>query len=178
MDITSASTGYRLAEVLLEELPDAGVFLLDRDRRIQRWVPAVERILGYTETEFVGSNGNDLFTPQDREQGLHDATFARARLDGRTPELRWHARKDGSRIVVDGVLRVVFDAEGNLVGYLKIVRDIGWHGAGSGFLDTVLNHTPDVIYVRDCQGLCAYANPMTAANTGAQHRGDRRPLVR
>jgi PAS domain S-box-containing protein len=69
MDITSASSGYSLAEVLLEELPDAGVFLLDRDRRIQRWVPTIERILGYSEAECVGSNGNDLFTPEDREQG-------------------------------------------------------------------------------------------------------------
>jgi PAS domain-containing protein len=68
--------------------------------------------------------------------------------------------------VVDGVLRVVLDAEGDLVRYLKIVRDIGWYGAGSGPLDAVLNHTPDVIYVRDRRGLCTYANPMTALTLG------------
>jgi PAS domain S-box-containing protein len=166
MDITSASSSYRLAEVLLEEVPDVGAFLLDRDRRIQSWVPAIERILGYSEAEFVGSNGNDLFTPEDRERGLHDATFARARLDGRTPDIRWHVRKNGSRIVVDGVLRGVFDTEGNLAGYLKIVRDIAWHGAGNGLLNAVLNDTPDVISVRDRQGRCTYANPMTARTLG------------
>jgi PAS domain S-box-containing protein len=69
MDITPASSGYHLAEVVLEELADAGVFLLDWDRRIQSWGPTIERVLGYSEAQVVGSKGNDLFTPEDREQG-------------------------------------------------------------------------------------------------------------
>ena len=166
MDISSASSSCRLAEVLLEEVPDVGAFLLDRDRLIQSWVPAIERILGYSEAEFVGRNANELFTPEDREQGLHEATFARARLDGRVPDIRWHVTKDGGRVFVDGVLRGIFDTEGNLAGYFKIVKDVGSGFAQNSLVDAILNHTSDVIYVRDRHGRCTYANPMTARTLG------------
>lgn len=114
----------QLNQLLLEELKDVGVFSMNLERRITSWSPGVERILGYSETEFVGQDGTILFTPEDLEKKSDDAEFDRARSAGRAPDMRWHMRKNGTRIFIDGVLRAVTDDEGSHVGYTKIFRDI------------------------------------------------------
>ncbi|MGI8960021.1 MAG: PAS domain S-box protein [Bryobacteraceae bacterium] len=61
-----------LPDILLEELKNVGAFLMDMERRITSWSPGVERILGYTEKDFVGLDGSELFTPEDRERKADD----------------------------------------------------------------------------------------------------------
>jgi PAS domain S-box-containing protein len=153
-------------QFLLEEIKDVGVFSMDLERAITSWSPGVERILGYSEADFLGQNANVLFTPEDREQKLDDAEFARARTEGRAPDLRWHMKKNGSRVFVDGALRAAFDDDGQHIGYIKIVRNINPKGVGEHILGTILERTPDAIYIHDHQGRYAYVNSETARIIG------------
>jgi signal transduction histidine kinase len=43
--------------------------------------------------------------------------------DGYASDCRWHLRKDGSRVWVDGIMRRLDDEEGNLRGFAKVARD-------------------------------------------------------
>jgi len=43
--------------------------------------------------------------------------------DGRAPDRRWHLRKDGSRLWVDGIMRRIDHKDGSLRGFAKIARD-------------------------------------------------------
>ncbi len=43
--------------------------------------------------------------------------------DGVAPDRRWHLRKDGSRVWIDGIMRRLDDDAGNLRGFAKIGRD-------------------------------------------------------
>jgi signal transduction histidine kinase len=43
--------------------------------------------------------------------------------DGHAPDRRWHLRKDGTRIWIDGVMRRLDDEEGHLRGFAKIARN-------------------------------------------------------
>ncbi len=113
----------RLPEILLEELNDIGVFLVDRDRRITSWSPGIESILGYSEKDFIGRDASVIFTPEDRELHADDAEFERARMEGRSPDMRWHLKKNGRRIFIDGIMRAVSAADGTHIGYTKIMRD-------------------------------------------------------
>lgn len=167
MNATVRPPNYdRLPELLLDELKDVGAFLMDTDRRITSWSPGVERILGYNETEFIGRDGNTLFTPEDREQKINEKEFDKARVDGRAPDMRWHMKKDGGRVFVDGGLRSVANQDGVHVGYSKIIRDISQDHIGGSLLHAILNRTPDVIFVKDREGRYAFVNSETARMLG------------
>ena len=49
---------------------------------------------------------------------------ARAAADGKAPDVRWHLRKDGSRIFIDGVATPLHDSGGVVTGFLKIGQDV------------------------------------------------------
>jgi PAS domain S-box-containing protein len=157
-----------LIKFLLEEMKDVAVFSMDLEREITTWCPAIERILGYGKADFVGQNASMLFTPEDRERKLDDAEFERARVEGRAADLRWHLKKDGRRIFVDGAVRPAVDEGGKVVGYIKIIRNISPNGIGEHVLGAILERTPDAIFQQDRQGRYAYVNSETARLLGRE----------
>jgi PAS domain S-box-containing protein len=108
---------------LVEGVKEYALFLMDTTGRIISWNPGVERIFGYTEREFVGSNVHVIFTPEDRAAGIPETEMAIARSRGSAPDDRWHLRKDGTRFYASGVVHPVRDDEGNLQGYTKVLSD-------------------------------------------------------
>lgn len=48
----------------------------------------------------------------------------KARETRRAADERWHIRKDGSRFYMSGVLSTLHDADGMVIGYVKIARDL------------------------------------------------------
>jgi PAS domain S-box-containing protein len=128
MDAAGANVSSREAErlyrLLVEQLTDLSVFVTDPDGRITTWNPGVERVFGYTQDEFVGEHASIIFTRDDIETGQPELEMQRARTDGRSPDVRWHVRKDGSRLFADGILTALYDDNGSLIGFSKIVRDI------------------------------------------------------
>jgi PAS domain S-box-containing protein len=111
---------YRL---LVEELRDFAVFMLDPDGRIASWNAGAERILGYGEKEILGHPLARIFTPEDVEAGVPQRELKTAAAEGRADDDRWHMRKDGSRFWAAGSTTAYRDADGNLIGFAKIVRD-------------------------------------------------------
>ncbi len=111
---------YRL---LIANLDDTAVFLIDTEGRLASWNPGVEHLFGYREEEFVGRPISLLFTPEEASAGAPQRELAQAAGTGRAADQRWHLRKDGGRIFIDGVL-VALKSNGELIGYSKIMRDI------------------------------------------------------
>lgn len=114
----------QLYELLFGELTDFVVFLLDLDGCVMSWNPGVERILGYTEAEWLGQSAARIFTPEDRAQGVPQQEMHQAAQEGRAPDVRWHLRKNGERLYADGTLVALRDANGQLLGFSKVMRDI------------------------------------------------------
>ncbi len=112
---------YRL---LVERLHDFAVFLTDPDGRFTSWHPGVEKLLGYREDEWVGQPGSIIFTPEDRAAGVPERELARALHEGQAPDIRWHLRKDGSRLYVEGTFVCLKDAGGSVLGLAKVMRDV------------------------------------------------------
>ncbi len=158
----SPATYDRLPEILFEELNDVAIFQMDTDGRITSWSPGVESVLGYSEKDFIGLNAHELFTPEDRLLHADEEEFERARITGRSPDMRWHLRKDGSRIFVDGVIRAFSSSDGTHVGFAKVMRDIRPHRIEDSMLRAILEQTPDVIYLKDRSGRFTFANSEAA----------------
>ena len=149
-------------EFLLKELIDVGVFSVDPDLRITGWSPGVEHLLGYSRSDFVGQPASFIFTPEDREQGADQREFEKARQHGRSSDMRWHVKKDGSRIFVDGVLNANRNDQGVATGFVKIIRNVFPDQERQRVMSTVLNETPEAICIKDRQGRYAFVNSMLA----------------
>ena len=111
---------YRL---LVEGAPDYAMFLIDPANVITYWSSGAERVFGWSAEEAVGQNGKLIFTPEDRVRKQEEKELAIAMRDGHAPDRRWHLRKDGTRIWIDGVMRRLDDEDGHLRGFAKIARN-------------------------------------------------------
>jgi PAS domain S-box-containing protein len=112
----------RLA-LILDNIRDYAIFVLDPHRRVVEWNRGAERILGYTEEEILGHSADIVFTEEDRRAGAPEQEQEKAAREGRAEDERWHRRKHGEHFFGSGVMSGVFDEDGTLLGYVKIMRD-------------------------------------------------------
>src|SRR5690349_2758049 len=91
-----------LYRALVKSLPEYAIFRIGTNGRIQSWNQGVERILGYTEGEFLELHLSQLFTPEDRQKGIPDCELHVAAETGRGSDSGWRLKKDGTRFFCDG----------------------------------------------------------------------------
>src|SRR5215469_14085832 len=112
---------YRL---LTENVKDFAIFLLDKDGKIATWNTGAERITGYNDAEAIGQPFALLFRPPDIINREPEKELSIAVGTGRSEDERWHVRKNGSQFWAMGVVTPLWDEQGKLRGYAKIMRDI------------------------------------------------------
>ncbi len=109
--------------LLIDGAPDYAMFLLDPGNQIIYWSAGAERVFGWSADEALGKSGELIFTPEDRARKQEEKEMLIALRKGVAPDRRWHLRKDGSRVWIDGIMRRLDDEQGNLRGFAKIGRD-------------------------------------------------------
>jgi two-component system CheB/CheR fusion protein len=107
--------------LILESAKGYAIFTTNTDGVINSWNPGAAQIFGWSEAEVLGQNIDVLFTPEDRVAGKPQEELETARVEGIAPDVRWHLRKDGSRVFINGVVHLLRD--GQLNGFVKIGRD-------------------------------------------------------
>jgi PAS domain S-box-containing protein len=108
----------------VEAARDYAIFLADPQDRITDWLPGAEAVFGWTAEEAVGQPSAIIFTPEDRETGQDQKEVEMAAAEGVAPNVRWHLRKDGLRVFIEGSTRALREADGRLTGFLKIGQDV------------------------------------------------------
>jgi two-component system CheB/CheR fusion protein len=114
----------RRLRLMMESIEDYAIMTLDRGGLIEMWNSGAERAFGYTAEEITGQDVAVIFTPEDRRRDIPLKERETAHETGRAADERWHLRKDGTRFYVSGVLSPLYDAEGAVIGYVKIARDL------------------------------------------------------
>jgi PAS domain S-box-containing protein len=99
------------------------MFLTTPEGRASTWNRGVESTFGYSEQAWIGQSAGIIFTDEDRAAGVFDQEMRTAAEQGRCVDVRWHMRKDGSRVYMTGILKALRDEKGDLIGYLKIFLD-------------------------------------------------------
>ena len=110
--------------LIVENARDYAILVTNAEGRITDWPPGAEAVFGWTAPEAVGQSGSMLFTPEDREEHEDVKEFETARKQGVAPDVRWHLRKDGTRVFIDGNTTALRDKNGGLRGFLKIGQDV------------------------------------------------------
>ena len=111
---------YRL---IVESARDYAIFTTDLQGRITSWNRGAREVLGWDESEALGRPHSILYTPEDHLAGVPEADMAEGLAEGHAQHDRWHLRADGSRIWGTEVMTPLRDGDGEIHGYLKILRD-------------------------------------------------------
>jgi two-component system CheB/CheR fusion protein len=109
--------------LVVENATEYAIFSTDLERHITIWNSGAQRLLGYAEGEVMGHLADIIFTPEDRVAHAPELETQTALAQGRASDDRWHQRKDGSRFWASGSMMLMRDAQGQAVGFVKILRD-------------------------------------------------------
>jgi PAS domain S-box-containing protein len=109
--------------LIVDSASDYAILTLDPELHVTSWSPGASNTFGFPAQEIVGRSVELLFTPEDRGAGVPEREAAEARRTGAAADVRWHVRKDGSRVFIHGSSRVLRSADGEELGFLKIGRD-------------------------------------------------------
>ncbi|HEV2528757.1 MAG TPA: PAS domain S-box protein [Thermomicrobiales bacterium] len=110
--------------LIVENAQGYAIFVTDPEDLITDWFPGAKAVFGWTADEARGQPAAMTFTPEDREADQPAHETREAARNGSSPNVRWHLRKDGSRVFIDGVTTALRDADGTLQGFLKIGQDV------------------------------------------------------
>ncbi len=111
-------------QMLLDGITDYAVYMLDREGCVVTWNSGAARITGYPKQEIIGQHFSCFYTITDRESRHPEKSLQEAADMGRFEGEGWRVRKDGTRFWANALITPLFDANGNLSGYSKVVRDI------------------------------------------------------
>ncbi|MBW6531388.1 PAS domain S-box protein [Sphingomonas sp. RRHST34] len=110
--------------LVIEGARDHVIFTTDAGGVITSWSAGAEAVLGWTPEEAVGQPAAMIFTPEDRAAGADVREITGAARDGCAPDERWHLRRDGTRVFLNGSVHPLpADAQGQERGFIKIARD-------------------------------------------------------
>lgn len=121
-DLAACKRNEKIFELLLRGVKDYALIVLDPEAHILIWNQGAERLFGYDDA-VIGRNSEFLFLPEDRAAGVPAEELSQAREQGRASDNRWHLRQDGSRFYCEGMISPLFDDEGQLRGYAKVLED-------------------------------------------------------
>lgn len=109
---------------LVESIEDYAIFMLDLEGRVCSWNRGAEHIKGYTRDEILGRNFSLFYTEEAVQDNIPATELAHAAQRGRYEDEGWRRRKDGTRFWANIVIKALYDQDGVLQGYAKIIKDM------------------------------------------------------
>jgi PAS domain S-box-containing protein len=110
--------------LLIDQITDYAIFLLAPTGEIATWNPGAERFKGYKADEIIGKHFRNFYPEQDQESGKPEYELKVAAATGRFEDEGWRIRKDGSRFWANVIITAIRDAQGRLIGYGKVTKDL------------------------------------------------------
>ncbi|MDO8367665.1 MAG: PAS domain-containing sensor histidine kinase [Saprospiraceae bacterium] len=109
---------------VIDSLQDYSIFTLDNDFIINSWSAGSAKIFGYETDEVIGKHFDLIFTDEDKLNGIPKNEIDTALKAGRATDNRWHIAKDKSLFYAYGLVFPLLGVNGELMGYVKILRDL------------------------------------------------------
>jgi PAS domain S-box-containing protein len=151
--------------LIVESALDYAIFVADAEDRIVDWFPGAEAVFGWTAEEAAGQPASILFTPEDRANHVDKDEVETARREGSAPNRRWHLRKDGVLVFIDGSVTALRGRDGSPRGFLKIGQDVTERRRVEDALREsearfrhMADSAPALIWMTDAHGRVVFAN--------------------
>ncbi len=117
--LKASESRYR---TLVQNISDYAIYMLDPAGRVVEWTDGASRVLGYQPGEVLGRHASMFHLPQDA--GAVERVIAEAGRTGRAEHEGWRLRKDGERLWVNEISTAMRAADGALLGFTHISRDL------------------------------------------------------
>ena len=117
----SSEERFRLA---VADVSTYAILTLDAQGYIASWNAGAERIKGYLADEIIGKHFSCFYSHEDVVADKPERVLAVAVHEGRFEDEGWRVRKDGSRFWANVVVTAMRNAEGDLIGFSKVTRDL------------------------------------------------------
>jgi PAS domain S-box-containing protein len=108
---------------LVSQVKDYAIFSTDKRGIVTTWNEGCHQVLGYAEHEFLGLDSIELFTAEDRAAGV-PARIREAAEAGSARNDCWMLARGGRRFYAMGAKAALRDADGRLIGYSTVIRDV------------------------------------------------------
>jgi PAS domain S-box-containing protein len=108
---------------IVNSATDFAIISTDCDGIITSWNEGAHRILGWSEQEIIGRSVRYFFTPDDIAAGQPETEMQSALSAGYAVDERWHVKDTGERFWASGQLTPLKDDAGQIIGFVKIMRD-------------------------------------------------------
>ena len=109
---------------VLDCLQDYAIFTLDKELVINSWNSGATKLFLYETGDIIGKHFDIIFTEEDKKNDVPKVEIAKALMDGKASDNRWHIRKDGSKFYAYGLVYPLTSEDGEMIGYVKILRDL------------------------------------------------------
>ena len=109
---------------IIDSLQDYSIFTLDNEYIINSWSSGSTKIFGYETDEIIGKPFDVIFTEEDISNGIPQKEIQTALKEGRATDNRLHICKDRSEFYAYGLVFPLIGSEGEMLGYVKILRDL------------------------------------------------------
>ena len=110
--------------LLVEGVRDYAIFMLDPAGHVLTWNAGAERFKGYRAAEIIGGHFSRFYPPDALSRGLPEHELESAQRLGSFEDEGWRVRKDGTLFWANVVITAMRDADGALIGYSKVTRDL------------------------------------------------------
>jgi PAS domain S-box-containing protein len=150
--------------LFIQSVDDYAILMLDEDGNVASWNAGAERLKGYAAAEILGRHFSVFYADEDVAAGKPARELEIAAAEGRLQDVGWRLRKDGSRFWANVVITALRDAEGVLLGYGKVTRDLTEQRVAeqlrvtADHFKSLLEASPDGIVVVDERGLITTVN--------------------
>src|SRR5687767_5285312 len=108
---------------LVDSVKDYAIFMLDPEGRVVTWNAGARRLKGYADHEVIGQHFSMFFPEGDIKLGRPQELLARA-AEQPVEAQGWRVAKGGRRFWADAILSPVHDDDGELMGFIKVTRDL------------------------------------------------------
>jgi PAS domain S-box-containing protein len=136
---------------LVEGVQDYAIYLLDLSGRVTTWNVGAERIKGYRPEEIIGRHFSIFYPAEDVTAGKPEELLRDTVEHSHSDTEGWRIRKDGSRFWASVATDVLRDAQGNVRGFAKVIRDMTRKRAAELELKETLAHMQAMMEVAlDC----------------------------
>jgi PAS domain S-box-containing protein len=110
--------------LLVESVHDYAIYMLNTDGFVVTWNSGAQRIKGYRPEEIVGKHFSCFYRPEDIKAGKPSRSLRMAATEGRYEEEYLRVRKDGTEFWASVLITALYNSDGKLYGFAKVVRDI------------------------------------------------------
>ncbi len=115
-----------LALLMLTQGEDGARAGLDARGHLQLRSRGAQELTGHVVADVAGESLSTLYLPDTREQA--ERALRQAAQEGRSEEVGWRVRRDGTRFRARQILTALHDPEGRLVGFACALRPMECRG--------------------------------------------------